>query len=789
MNDNGTITYSVKVVFGQVPPPVLTLQTGDYNSHVIQAMCYAPSGAPLSFDNANVQVVYGVNGENSPGFPVDVAGNILTFTLPSFASSAAGTHEMQIEIYGQGSYLQSAKIPYIASKALTPGTGGDDPVPALVLLVQQAEQAISECTEATNNANDLVNEVQQKLDDGDFVGPIGPKGEQGYQGIGVSGASLDDEGELVFSVSNPATGETSMLPPVNIDTSAAIESVNKAAADGVQAVQQAQSTGIQAVEEATNTGTSAIKSAQETSVQAVQQEGTTQVDNVQNAGTSAVGNVTSAQQSAVQALQQAQSSAEGAITDATNEATQTIQQESSAAVGNVQAAQSTAVQAVAQAQTSATDAVTAEGDAQVTRLQEIIPQPTAQNNGSVIAVENGSYQLASPASLVLNDSVVGSTSGWSSLQILNTLCPPFTVSGATVQCTPVANYPLGVEVEITPTQEGTGDPSPENVRPIVGWDSVNVTRCGKNFMPYSKPSPSTYTKNGITFTWNNDGSIHVIGTAVGQPDSNIMYFEDFYLPPGKYRMINPGNPGVIPQFVVKKADTGANYWYNPQNIISIENGDVPQYFYVSILDGTVADDTIYAFLSYGSDIHTGNDYAPYAGTTTTLSLPETVYGGTVDAVTGVGSEEVDIIELAVADMDNTEDFPGWRVQGWIGNYVENTNQDNIFSAAADYIASNADGKKLLRFNKNTVYFTKNGFGYTQSQIKEQYPDLVFQFAFRRLSPEPFQATGGQPILALPGTNTIYADAGNVTVTGASDPIATITALQNRASALESAALN
>lgn len=233
MNDNGTITYSVKVVFGQVPPPVLTLQTGDYNSHVIQAMCYTPSGAPLSFDNANVQVVYGVNGGNSPGFPVDVAGNILTFTLPSFASSAAGTHEMQIEIYGQGSYLQSAKIPYIASKALTPGTGGDDPVPALVLLVQQAEQAISECTEVTNNANDLVNEVQQKLDDGDFVGPVGPKGEQGYQGIGISGASLDAEGELVFSVNNPATGETSTLPPVNIDTSSAIESVNKAAAETV----------------------------------------------------------------------------------------------------------------------------------------------------------------------------------------------------------------------------------------------------------------------------------------------------------------------------------------------------------------------------------------------------------------------------------------------------------------------------------------------------------------------------------------------------------------------------
>ena len=60
------------------------------------------------------------------------------------------------------------------------------------------------------------------------------------------------------------------------------------------------------------------------------------------------------------------------------------------------------------------------------------------------------------------------------MQIVKALCPPFTVSGATVQCTPVANYPLGVQVEITPSQEGTGDPSPTNVRPIVGWDAVTI---------------------------------------------------------------------------------------------------------------------------------------------------------------------------------------------------------------------------------------------------------------------------------------------------------------------------
>ena len=54
-------------------------------------------------------------------------------------------------------------------------------------------------------------------------------------------------------------------------------------------------------------------------------------------------------------------------------------------------------------------------------------------------------------------------------------------------------------------------------------------------------------------------------------------------------------------------------------------------------------------------------------------------------------------------------------------------------------------------------------------MKSLYPDLIFQFAFKRLLPNPFQATGGQPLPALPGTNTIYTDADSVTVSGRADP--------------------
>ena len=49
-----------------------------------------------------------------------------------------------------------------------------------------------------------------------------------------------------------------------------------------------------------------------------------------------------------------------------------------------------------------------------------------------------------------------------------------------------------VEVDINPLQSGSGNPSPVNVRPITGYDTVNVTVCGKNIFDNS----SANWKNG-----------------------------------------------------------------------------------------------------------------------------------------------------------------------------------------------------------------------------------------------------------------------------------------------------
>ena len=250
---------------------------------------------------------------------------------------------------------------------------------------------------------------------------------------------------------------------------------------------------------------------------------------------------------------------------------------------------------------------------------------------------------------------------WTSLKIVDTLCAPFTAEGNPVTCTPVEGYPLSVQASWEPRQEGTGDPSPENVRPIVGLDEVTVT----------------------------------------------------------------------------------------------------------LSDGV-------------SD-----------GTTATLTLPSTIYGGTVDAVTGVGSAQYIYRELTISSMDNSEDYPGWKNVPWINDVKHNPAPDGTFASLGIYGVTNiADVSQGAFWNSNGVqiYSTPDQWGgKTQSQIKEAYPDLVVQFCLRLVAPTPIQATGNQPLPALPGTNTVYTDADAVRVEGRADPLATVQALTARIAALEAAA--
>lgn len=738
------MVHNIRIVFGAQTQPSITIQQSDYNSRTIQAACFTSSGTPMDFSDTTVTVVYNAGADPTKEYPVTVNGNVLSFTMPGLAAQTAGSWSMQIFIYWAGSLLHSAEIPYTVLKTITPGTGGDDPVPALVLLIQQAQEAIVECNKATENANKTVANIEKKLADGDFIGKTGDTGPQGFQGVGVTGASLNGQGELVFTVTDPATGESRTLLPVDIDTSAAINTVEQAAQDGVQKVQDAQASAISAVGQAGK-----------------------------NAGTQAVSEVYSAKDTAIADIATVKSGAESAITAAQQSAVQTVQQSGTTAVGQVQKAQNTATTAIAQAQQNAITAVGDEGDAQVQRLQEIVPQPTADNNGMVVAVQSGAYQLESPAGLVLNDGEITSENGWSSMQIVKTVCPPFTVSGSVVQCYPVANYPLSVQASWEPRQEGTGDPSPENIRPIVGLDSVQVTRCGKNVLDtsgayrngYNYVLPNARLIAGAKYTYTASSLI-----ASGKKAGLFVIADD-------YKLANYIGPGESYTFTVpENIDFSQGLWIAGGSASALDNVPVESFM-----------------VEVGS---TSTAYEPYTGTTATLTLPETIYGGTVDAVTGEGAKA---IHRAV--LDGTEN---WILNDQMMNSGINGYQtplEFLADDSYDCVCSHFSGMMWDGVLKEDSVAVTSRVMVVRTDGSETLEDwkafLAAQYAagtpvtiaYKLATPTTFQATGGQSLPALPGTNTVYTDAGAVTVSGLSDPIATIASLQSRVSALESAQTN
>lgn len=386
---------------------------------------------------------------------------------------------------------------------------------------------------------------------------------------------------------------------------------------------------------------------------------------------------------------------------------------------------------------------------------------------------------------------------WTSKKIVDTICQPFEESGNPVHVYPVENYPLGVRVSWEPTQAGEGDPSPDNIRPITGRDAVSVTRCGKNLSEtnafgdvkwayqnksidklVSSLTAGTY-KISFTITLNEFSDKFTSETA----EAKGLYAR-YYVYDGSevVRNIFLGPPQTIyrTDTLPKSANVSADI-----NIAKEEVGYKKTIYFYSCGRDSYAEGAPNGTLGIAevSNLQielgsTATPYEPYTGSTTSIALPETVYGGEVDAVTGDGKETWKTLTL-----DGTT---------------------NAFTQHGEFwdLPRNSSPGVIDDFNKDCSHFPNGSFGGNQrlglifttaKLIGKYFQDisalnayLAAQYAagtpvqvcYKLAEPVPFTATGIQPIPALRGVNTIYTDADGVVVTGAEDTKHTITELKN-----------
>lgn len=368
------------------------------------------------------------------------------------------------------------------------------------------------------------------------------------------------------------------------------------------------------------------------------------------------------------------------------------------------------------------------------------------------------YATTESVTHITPDDTVVDGKPWTSKKIVDTLCMPIESTGNPVQVYPVEGYPLGVKVSLEPVQAGSGDPSPDNIRPITGRDSVSVMRCGKNLLDYN-------------------GTITIL--------KDIYYYESYDKNDPLIIASNKLPKGVS---LVMTADWSYYTTTAVHNRISfvLEDNSILS-FNKGVPNTIPADRDIVAVLIYAGQDKTQDsivsnicfslgtaDYEPYAGSTTDIALPETVYGGTLDLETGVVTVVNKYIELMVSDMNNSDDnYPGWTNQNWITDCVPIGYNGTIVNAMCNIY--NKVSAKVSSTSKIILFPT--GFPLTQSEMIESYPDLIVQFVIPLIEPYTIQLTP-QQIAALSGANTIYADAGTLTVAGREDPRHTITELRN-----------
>lgn len=228
----------------------------------------------------------------------------------------------------------------------------------------------------------------------------------------------------------------------------------------------------------------------------------------------------------------------------------------------------------------------------------------------------------------IDDTTVTDSAPWSSKHIVDMLCPPLEETGNPVVCYPVAGYPLGCKVSWEPTQDGSGDPSPDNVRPIKGRDSVAVERCGENLWSFGNVGFKQYKEISI----NYPAGQYVLSYEV-ETESTDDTVQVGWLVDGKWKYSQEQKNKQIKISIIASVGISGFRFYAGSSPTHDDNAT-----YRNIQ------------LELGDDATT---YAPYTGQTATLAMPRTIYGGTGDAVTGEGQETWKLIDSYAG-----EDLPG-----------------------------------------------------------------------------------------------------------------------------------
>lgn len=330
-------------------------------------------------------------------------------------------------------------------------------------------------------------------------------------------------------------------------------------------------------------------------------------------------------------------------------------------------------------------------------------------------------------------------------------------SGSVVTFNTALAMPLvNGEFTIQAYQEGSGVPAPDNVRNIVPFSAVNITRCGNNFIN-GEYWAQQLAANGATIdtvnkTVSYDGRIaNRVGTFFKNFKPNTRYFLMF-----KLVASSAGTPNIIWHYTdgTKETIYGINGQFISRGSNANKSVDFIAFEWAS--GTTELDYENFGLFDYASI----DMYEPYNGNVYTKSLGEVIYGCSYNSVSGVKSKT------------------------WIGVLIKNLSW-SYNSASAYFVTTPSDRKigltnvlcEVLKYDGSSTalmpnysikgdatdrrIFVKDTNATTENELIADIGDYVLMY---ELDSTIETNIGSTSIETLIGDNNIFCDTGDTCLT-------------------------
>ena len=304
-----------------------------------------------------------------------------------------------------------------------------------------------------------------------------------------------------------------------------------------------------------------------------------------------------------------------------------------------------------------------------------------------------------------------------------------------------------------------------NICPISGRTAVAVERIGKNLLPMTvsaiKSANTTGTWNGNVYSIANgtieilvDGSNYIKGFKVNGTFNSAV---SFYVTPTNLSLESNGR---IYSGITTGSDQtyflyfdGAGVQVNTSEVTITTGRNPIRFVRIVIRSGAVLNNVLFYPMMRDSSI-SDSTYEPYKDINATIQLGTTVYGGEVNWDTGVMTITDVILVNNTADMDNSEDWPGWRTSGirqYIGGGINRVFTGQTMNVGTVY-GANTTG------SDDTLILPKDTYNLSQTEWKALATDV--QILVPLATPQTIQLTPTQ-LEMLKGYNRVTIDNGSI----------------------------